>query len=337
VTRPRRFLALWSLAPLALGGLLGSTGAPAVTGAALSASAVILVAAAAPAAQARRPSAADRRKAKRFYAEGKEHMKAGRFGLASVAFENAFQLDPNPVLMWNIARAYEEDGKLERAKQRFHTLLTMEGAPQALVDRAKERITDIDTRLKKAEEAKRLERERAEKERLRLELERKEAARRLAAEEAARKAREEAFKAAQRDFEDRSQLLSLSGWTAVGLGVVLAGAGVALHFVAESDRDNVRTPRETIPEIGAITSVTQLEAKSIEQRADSMDTLGAVGAALGGAVLATGVTLLVLDAVAEPPTLGTVELQGAARGATWGVGGAPLPGGGLTFTATGRF
>lgn len=339
MTRRRHLMALWSLAPMALGGLVGSATVPAALGA--TASAVVLVAAAGSPAHAAKSSAADRRKAKRFYAEGKEHMKAGRFGLASVAFENAFQLDPNPVLMWNVARAYEEDGKLARAKQRFQTLIGMKGAPQALVDRAKERISDIDARAAKAADAERLERERAEKERLRLELERKEAARKAEEEEAKRKAQEAALKASQQEFEDRSQLLSISGWTAVGLGVVLAGAGVALHFVAESDRDNVRIPSETVPEIGAITSVTQVEAKSIEQRADSMDTLGAVGTAVGGAVLATGVTLLVIDALAAPPVMGSVEVEDAGLSTTpkarWRVGGAPLPGGGLAVTATGRF
>ena len=341
MTRPRRLMALWSLAPLALGGPLGSAGLSAglsdALGATLAASAVILVTSASPPAHAAKPSAAARRKAKRFYAEGKEHMKAGRFGLATVAFENAFQLDPNPVLMWNVARAYEEDGKLTRAKQRFQTLLKMEGAPKALQDRAAERIADISARLKKAEDAKRLAHERAEKERLRLEMERREAARRAAEEQAQREAREAALRAAQQEFRDRSQLLSVSGWSAVGLGVALAGTGVALHFVAESDRDNVRIPSKSIPEIGAITSVTQVEAQSIEQRADSMDTLAAVGAAVGGAVLATGVALLVMDALAEPPVLSTVEVRDAEVGARWGVGGAPLPGGGMTLTATGRF
>ena len=57
------------------------------------------------------------------YQEGTGHFKAGRHPQALAAFEQAFKLDPSPVLLYNIARCHEEMGDVAQARSNFETYL----------------------------------------------------------------------------------------------------------------------------------------------------------------------------------------------------------------------
>jgi tetratricopeptide (TPR) repeat protein len=61
--------------------------------------------------------------AKAAYQQGAAHFKARRYAQALSSFEQAFKLDPSPVLLYNIARCAEEMGDVERARTNFEWYL----------------------------------------------------------------------------------------------------------------------------------------------------------------------------------------------------------------------
>jgi tetratricopeptide (TPR) repeat protein len=67
--------------------------------------------------------------AKAAYQQGAAHFKARSFTQALSSFEQAFKLDPSPVLLYNIARCAEEMGDVKRARTNFE--LYLERSPNA--------------------------------------------------------------------------------------------------------------------------------------------------------------------------------------------------------------
>lgn len=57
------------------------------------------------------------------YATGTAHFQAGRHADALAAFDQAYKLDPAPVLLYNIARCHEEMGDVEQARTNFRLYL----------------------------------------------------------------------------------------------------------------------------------------------------------------------------------------------------------------------
>lgn len=78
--------------------------------------------------------------AKAAYQQGTTHFKAQRHAQALASFEQAFKLDPSPVLLYNIARCAEEMGDVERARTNFE--LYLKRLPNA-ADRA-----DVERRIR---------------------------------------------------------------------------------------------------------------------------------------------------------------------------------------------
>ena len=86
---------------------------------------------------------------------------------------------------------------------------------------------------------------------------------------------------------------TIVNWAAVGVGVALVGTGLGLHFSAEALRDEVRNPTARR---GLVSSITEAEAYATQEKANATDTAALIIASFGGAVLTTGVVLLILDA-----------------------------------------
>ena len=85
--------------------------------------------------------------------------------------------------------------------------------------------------------------------------------------------------------------LLIAGWITAGTGLAMVGAGVAMHFVAEADRDSLR---DASTANGVVTEFTRQEALNIEEDANNLDTGGAILMGVGGAAVAAGATLIVL-------------------------------------------
>lgn len=98
----------------------------------------------------------------------------------------------------------------------------------------------------------------------------------------------------------------IAGYSAIGLGVV--GAAVGTVFVIQSsdtraESDALFQAQMCGAQPGCSDS-TQEDIRSLDSDANSQLGIGIAGLAVGGAALATGVTLLILDARSKPETAG---------------------------------
>lgn len=79
-------------------------------------------------------------------AEATEFFQAGAYEEAIELFEQAFELDPHPVIMFNLARAYQESGDLPAALLHFRNIRTMD-APSHVLEAAETKIIDVEDLL----------------------------------------------------------------------------------------------------------------------------------------------------------------------------------------------
>jgi hypothetical protein len=113
---------------------------------------------------------------------------------------------------------------------------------------------------------------------------------------------------------DPSTSPNILGWTTTISGVALVGGGVALHFVAESER------AEVTDQSGTVVGVTQREAAEIESSADRYDTIGLAMGVGGGVLAAVGTYLLLTDdaGTEQDSTQGAAVWMGAGEaGVSW--------------------
>ncbi len=290
-------------------------------------------------APAREPS--DAQRAEEWYQVAMAHMKGERYLKAAKAFERAHELDADPVLLWNIGRAYEKAGELDKAKSFYTEFLKSEGIPGELRVKANKRIVEISVALEKARlereqavreaklkaemEAKlQAERERAARERAaaearaQAELAKEMAARRQAKREAAQEARRkaeaeraqaEAKRKAAAQAAEAARLRALTEHESHALtttGWILLGAGVALAGAGGGLLGHAASLRGDVRDAKAsgepATGMTRVQALANQDDADLQGTLGVVGLAVGGAALTTGVVLLLVGDGAPPKT-----------------------------------
>lgn len=72
-----------------------------------------------------------------------EHFSAGEFEEAAAFFAEAFELDPHPVIMFNLARAHQEMGDLPGALNFLKIIRTLD-APAHVAEAAETKITEVE-------------------------------------------------------------------------------------------------------------------------------------------------------------------------------------------------
>jgi tetratricopeptide (TPR) repeat protein len=77
----------------------------------------------APAAEGGKPSKADRKKAIALFKDSQTAYQEGRFRDAADLLERAYALDPNPTLLFNLARALESTGNAEKTIDAYERYL----------------------------------------------------------------------------------------------------------------------------------------------------------------------------------------------------------------------
>ena len=198
-----------------------------------------------------------------------EEYRAGRFAEAVKLLREAYAIDPDPTLLYNLARAYEGLGDLPAALEAYRAYLA--AAPPGIADRAaiETRVATLESQIRDRE---RLERERA--------LERQ--ARQRAERDAARARR-------ARSQEARPRRAGLAPWIVAGVGVSGLGAGAVMGLLA---RDR-HADAEDAP--------SQAEAAELQSDATSFARLANVFAIGGAVVTAAGVVWLVIASREDPP------------------------------------
>lgn len=226
----------------------------------------------------------------------------GKYKDAAEALKKAFALEPNPVLLYNMARALDQAGELRASLDAYRDFVGLEGADPQLVKRANLAMDRVRSLLAKQEADSRV--RDAEQERLAAEA-RKERERADQEAEAARRQREE-IEAKQRQSESaevkKFKTLRLASLIAAGGAVVVLGTGVALGASAASSRDGFRQA----------TTVADKQRLEAETRGKAIAADVCLGVALAAAI--TAVVLF--------PGLEAPEAQGSVQ-----VTLAPAPGG----------
>lgn len=229
--------------------------------------------------------AEDRARAIELFRSSQGAYDEGRFAEAADMLEEAYRLDPNPILLYNLARARESAGQLDLAAEAWRRYLRE--SPDADDRSAVEaRLAAIEAQL---EEKARLQRM--------LEAER----------ETAKRAEEEKQAAARREAEARALAASrpASGpgalpWVVTGLGVAGVGAGAVLGVLASGKHDDAND------------AASQQGAADLADEADGLAAGANIAFAAGGAVAVAGLLWWLLDDGEAAPPVGVGVGPGGA-------------------------
>ncbi len=237
------------------------------------------------------------------YEEAMAAMETKDFATAAARFDAAYALSKSPVLLWNAARAHHKGEAFDQAKARYNMCLAIDDFPADKRQQAAQYLVDIELELKRRSEP---------------------------PPEPDPPATPDPVvtppptgtgstanpwaSVVHKTPEPAGVDTGLIGWITVGAGAALVGSGLAMHFIAEGDRSDVRSAVGIQPE-GYISTTTQAEAFAAESDADTLDTAGIVTLSVGVAAVGAGVVLLLLDgadAEESDVTLGVSPLPGGA-------------------------
>jgi tetratricopeptide (TPR) repeat protein len=238
--------------------------------------------------------------------EGERLYNSGKYREAAEALKKAQDLQPNPKLIYNIARAYERSGDLREALSWYQQYvgLKAEDSDPALLKRSAISMDQIRVLLEKEERAA----SEAAAQRLRLQQE-AEAARRKAEEEKAAALRaEEAVRQQQKAEQERvmteyrrSRVIAFS---LGGLAVASAGAGVFFGLQA----------REARTQFDDATNLDRKQTAADDTRSKAL--LADIGFGVG---LAAAIGAIVVYPKEGPPAEGEVRMTLAPSGLGAGV------------------
>jgi tetratricopeptide (TPR) repeat protein len=184
-------------------------------------------------------------------------------------FIEAYAIDHDPNLLFNIARCYEALGETDAAIEKYQAFVAAPGS-------------DTDGRARAQESLKALEK--------------------LRAEGPAPNPSDDA-PAADPQTEPSAEAASsgsLLPWVALGAGVVAAGVGTTLYVLGAEDHSRV-TNAPGYGEPGSVHPMTEAEARALVSSGDTKKVIGGVALGLGGALIATGAVLFFLTDEKDAP------------------------------------
>jgi tetratricopeptide (TPR) repeat protein len=205
-------------------------------------------------------SSADKARAEELFKKSVESYRTGDFKQAIELLDAAYAIDPQPVLIYNRARAEEGLGRLDEAIAGYEHFLTLEpGAP----DRGaiEQRLTTL---------------RRQRDERAALEKERESRAQAPAAAPAS-------SAGTGHEPSQSARSPNVLPYVVAGAGVAGVAAGAIFGVLAVSRKDD------------AVAEPVQQKAIDLKDDADGLATLSTVGFIVGGILVAAGVTWWVLD------------------------------------------
>lgn len=210
--------------------------------------------------------------------EAERLYSAGKYLEAAKLLEELNSREPNPKLLYNIARAYDQAGELEKSLEYYRQYVSSkEGTDATLLKRAALSIDRLEGLVSKANE----ERRKSEEARLKAEEESKAAQAKAEADaEAAKKALEEAESRRQADVAATNRARSRNKGIAIGSGVVgvlALGGGTFMGLQARGNR----------AQYDAATTVA--DKRRFQEATKTQSLLADVGFAVGIAAVATAI------------------------------------------------
>jgi hypothetical protein len=210
------------------------------------------------------PAGEQRDRARELAAEATRAFSAGDFRRAVTLVRQAYASDPEPVLLYNLARALEASGDEAGARDAYRAYLTAD--PRAADRGAVEgRIAILEQKLREREQ---------------IERERKSQA-------GPGKPRPVSRAQAPTPSAPRPARAPVAPWIAIGAGATSLGTGVVLGLVARSERED-----------GAAPSTSGRDAQNAEDRARSFARWANITLVAGVVLSAAGVTWLLVESSA---------------------------------------
>jgi hypothetical protein len=227
-------------------------------------------------------------------AEGSRFYKARDYRRAVEKFIQAYAIDRDPNLLFNVARCYEKLGENAAAIEKYEEFLTTPGADAQGRQRAEESLATLRKLEEKPNTPERMTPPVADP---------AQASTPAPAPESASHSR-----------------TSIVPWLALGTGVASAGFGAILFALGASDHDTV-TNADGYDDPTAVDIMTESEAQSLVDSGNTKKLVGGIGLGVGGALIATSIVMFVTGVgsgasesvalgVAPTPHGGTLSLQG---------------------------
>lgn len=98
--------------------------------------------------------------------------------------------------------------------------------------------------------------------------------------------------------------MMILGWSGVGAGVALLATGTGLMLSTVDDRETLNNPRFSTERGDIVVNLTEREARDLEDSIATKETAAVVTFGLGGAFLAAGTVLLILDVLDSESDVG---------------------------------
>jgi hypothetical protein len=211
-------------------------------------------------------------------------------------FIQAYAVDSDPNLLFNIARCYEELGETDAAIEKYEAFLKTPGADARGRQRARESLAAL--------------REAAD-------------GRQHAAPSAGAPSHETGAAASSSEpaQADAPKGPSYLPWVVLGGSVAAAAAGTAFYLMGVSDHNKV----ENAPGFGdptAVTPMTRQQAQDLVDSGKSKKLIGGIGFGVAGALAATYVVLLVTQDRPAPSEGPSLALDWSPRGPSFSVQGS---------------
>ena len=202
---------------------------------------------------------------------GARAYNARNYRAAIEKFVEAYAIDHDPNLLFNIARAYEKLGEVDAAIEKYEAFVAAPGA-------------DTEGRLKaKASLAE-------------LEALRQQGAKGPAASSGAV---EDGRAASSARSSEPSTLARALPWVTLGTGAVVTGVGITLYALGVRDHRMV-TDTAGYGDPSEVYPLTRAETQAYVDAGNTKKLIGGIGMGVGGALVATGVVLLVTGKSTAP-------------------------------------
>ncbi|MET0409653.1 MAG: tetratricopeptide repeat protein [Polyangiaceae bacterium] len=199
-------------------------------------------------------------------------------------FIQAYAIDPDPNLLFNVARSYERLGEVDAAIEKYEQFLNTPGADASGRSRAQESLRA----LRESKSA--------------------------PAPAASHSGEPVPAASSATSAPDASAGPSLLPWVVLGGGVVFTTVGVSLYLLGASDHNEV-TDARGYGQADAVVPMTRAEAEDLVSSGDTKKLIGGIGLGLGGALLTTYVILLATgsSSSSEDVAFAVAPTSGGAR------------------------
>ncbi|PIE18033.1 MAG: hypothetical protein CSA65_06265 [Proteobacteria bacterium] len=230
----------------------------------------------------------------RLYLEGAALYRARKYRLAVERFTKAYQLFPEPNLLYNVGRCHEALGQVEQAMKVYKTFIAHPQADSSTKAKAKAKLGVLEKAAAAAAAATSA----------------------PAPADTAKPVARPALVPSTPKPHQPSRFLRVSKWVIGGIGVAAAGAATALFLMGKADHDEVEDAKGRA---APVIPMSRVEAQALKDSGDTKKLVGVILWGVAGAAIISSALLFIFDRGGEKaeakdssPTLSASPLPGGA-------------------------